>query len=128
MRLLVNTFGVKEEEIMARSTSKKEIGKVRTMELKVDAEYPTVYSNFMGVGATPFDISIIFAEVSQDGKGLATPRVKIIIAPEQAANLIQMLGDILPKYVAVNGKLRHGGRNIPESALPAKEGEKGRLQ
>jgi hypothetical protein len=76
-----------------------------------DAQYPTLYSNFMGVGASPFDVSIIFAEVDQSEEGSsAIPRMKVIMAPEQAANLIYMLSQVLKQYVAANGKLRAGGR------------------
>lgn len=89
----------------ARTSSKK-----RRIVMK-NTDCPTVYSNFMGVGATPFDLAIIFGEVDlseESGTG-ANPKVKVILAPEQAANLIKMVGDVLKQYVAANGSLRAGG-------------------
>lgn len=76
-----------------------------------DVEFPSLYSNFMGVGANPFDISIVFAEVDQRGISTeAMPKMKVMMAPEQAANLIVMLSKTLQQYVATNGPLRNGGR------------------
>jgi hypothetical protein len=74
-----------------------------------DIECPTVYSNFMGVGATPFDLAIIFGEVdiSDSHDAEANPKVKVILAPEQAANLIKMVKDVLDQYVQANGPLRN---------------------
>lgn len=83
----------------------------------VAVDHPTVYSNFMGVGATQFDIAIIFAEVTgMDGpQALATPRVKVLLSPEQAANLIRMVGETLQVYVKHNGPLRRLGEIGPET-------------
>lgn len=76
-----------------------------------DLDCPTVYSNFMGVGASPFDLSIMFGEVDLSGSiaGEATPKVKIIMAPEQADNLIRMMRSVLDRYIEANGPLRPGG-------------------
>jgi hypothetical protein len=76
-----------------------------------DGEYSSLYSNYMGVGATPFDVSIIFAEVDQRGASVeATPRIKVMMAPEQAANLVMMLTQALQQFVAQNGPLRVSGK------------------
>ena len=94
----------KKDPRIARSESKEVHG------LK-DVEYPSIYSNFMGVGATPFDVSIIFAEVDQHGRTPeATPKMKVLMAPEQAANLVLMLTQTLKQFVTANGQLRNGGR------------------
>lgn len=89
----------------------------RNVKVKIakDVVYPSIYSNFLGVGATAFDISILFAEQdnSTSGDADAIPRVKVTIAPEQAANLMQLLGTILQQYVEASGKLRKGGLEIP---------------
>lgn len=79
--------------------------------LMKNTDCPTVYSNFMGVGATPFDLAIIFGEVdlTEGSESQANPKVKVILAPEQAANLIKMVGEVLKQYVAANGTLRTGG-------------------
>lgn len=81
----------------------------------LEADHPTVYSNFIGVGATQFDVSIVFGEITgTDGpNALATPRVKIVVAPEQAANLVRMLSATLENYVAHNGPLRNLGKIGP---------------
>jgi hypothetical protein len=76
-----------------------------------DVEVPSLYTNFMGVGTTPFDVSIIFAEVDQrDGKTEAMPKIKVMMAPEQAANLAGMLTQALHQFILANGKLRSSGR------------------
>jgi hypothetical protein len=82
-----------------------------------EIEHPSIYSNFMGVTASPFDISIIFGEVEQAtaAEVVGIPRVKVTIAPEQAANLIQMLSSLLQKYVEGNGALRQSSKVTAEA-------------
>jgi hypothetical protein len=80
-----------------------------------EIEHPSIYS--MGVTASPFDISIIFGEVEQAtaAEVVGIPRVKVTIAPEQAANLIQMLSSLLQKYVEGNGALRQSSKVTAEA-------------
>jgi hypothetical protein len=68
----------------------------------------SVYANIMAISMTAFDLSIMFGEI-----GYATPesveavgRVKIILSPEQASNLIKLLSVAVEKYAATNGDLR----------------------
>jgi hypothetical protein len=76
-----------------------------------EQEYPTVYSNLMGFGMTPFDINLIFGEVDSatTTEVVGIPRVKLILTPEQAANLYKMLGVAVQAFVANNGALRSVG-------------------
>jgi hypothetical protein len=74
-------------------------------------EFPSYYSNLMAFGMSPFDISITFGEIgnatSKEVEGV--PRAKIILSPEQAANLMKLLGLALSNYVQNNGTLRMSG-------------------
>jgi hypothetical protein len=74
-------------------------------------DYPTVYSNLLAVGITPFDVSLVFGDVEEATTTdvLGVPRVKVILAPEQAANVLKMLTTALTQYIATNGKLRESG-------------------
>jgi hypothetical protein len=74
--------------------------------IKVD--YPTYYSNIMQVGLSPFDISIEFGTVADTTVEEITckPQVMVTISPEQAMNLMQMLGASLQGYVSQFGNLR----------------------
>lgn len=76
-----------------------------------EMEYPTVYANLMAFGMTPFDISLVFGEVGDTTPEEVTgiPRVKIILTPEQAANLVKILTVGLHAYVEGNGQLRLAG-------------------
>jgi hypothetical protein len=76
-----------------------------------DVEYPTVYANMMGIGMTPFDINIIFGEVLEGDENSITglPKTKILLSPEQAANLIKLVSIALDAYVKVNGPTRTAG-------------------
>lgn len=88
----------------------------RTLEFQwKDGEYPTVYSNQIGVGMTPFDLAIVFGEVQNSDEATVTgiPRVKILLAPEQASNLIQLLTVALEHYSNANGPLRTSGAVDP---------------
>ena len=84
---------------------------VRTARFK-EIEYPSIYSNFMGIAATPFDVGIIFGEVvaSEGNEVVPNPRVKVLLAPEQAANLAKLLNSVLDQYVKNNGQLRTSGK------------------
>ena len=96
---------------------KKQVNKFK------EIEYPTVYSNMMGIGMTPFDIAIVFGEVDHatTDEVLAIPRVKVLLAPEQAANLLQMLGAALTKFSENNGNLRQLGRITPSATEKTKQ-------
>ena len=69
---------------------------------------PTYYSNVAAVGLTPFDVTIIFGEVERANatEVLCAPKAKLILSPEQASNLIQMLTKGLSTYSAQFGQLR----------------------
>jgi hypothetical protein len=41
---------------------------------------------------------------------VANPRVKVLLAPEQAANLAKLLNSVLDQYVKNNGQLRTSGK------------------
>jgi hypothetical protein len=77
----------------------------------VEAEHPTIYSNQMGVGMTPFDIAIVFGEVTGAEAGLVTgvPRVKILLSPEQASNLAKLLAVSVEAFAKANGPIRTSG-------------------
>jgi len=76
-----------------------------------EGEFPTVYCNMMGIGMTPFDINIIFGEVVEGDETSLTgvPRVKILLAPEQAVNLMKLLSVAVDAYVKANGSIRTAG-------------------
>jgi hypothetical protein len=74
-------------------------------------EHPTVYANMMGIGMTPFDINVVFGEIlhSDDKTLTGTPRVKVLLTPEQAQNLVKLLTVALNTYVKTNGAVRAAG-------------------
>ncbi|MGP8258784.1 MAG: DUF3467 domain-containing protein [Acidobacteriaceae bacterium] len=76
-----------------------------------DIEHPTVYSNIIGIGSTPYDIALMFGEVtsSTDTTVEGTPRVKVLLSPEQASNLAMMIKTVLENFVENNGPLRVKG-------------------
>jgi hypothetical protein len=88
-----------------------------------DVEHPTVYSNMMGVGMTPFDITVTFAEVEKGTpeEVIGIPRVKVLLAPEQANNLLIMLKAVIDQYTAANGALRESGRVSVQDFIEAAE-------
>ena len=76
-----------------------------------ERDYPTVYANMMGIGMTPFDINLILGEVtkSDDTTLTGTPKVKVLMTPEQAQNLIKLLGIAVTAYEKANGAIRTAG-------------------
>ncbi len=76
-----------------------------------EIEFPVVYANMMGIGMTPFDINVIFGEVVESDEKTITgkPLVKILLTPEQAANLIKLVSIALESYTNANGALRTSG-------------------
>jgi Protein of unknown function (DUF3467) len=76
-----------------------------------EQEMPSVYANIMGFAMSPFDISIIFGEISEATitEVTAIPKAKVILTPEQAANLMKLLGVALASYISANGQLRTAG-------------------
>jgi hypothetical protein len=74
-------------------------------------EFPSIYANIMGFGLSPFDISLTFGEISEatSTEVVAIPKAKVILSPEQAANLIKLLELGLSTYVQNNGQLRTSG-------------------
>lgn len=71
-------------------------------------EHPAYYSNIMQVATSPFDIGVVFGTVADATAKEITcvPEVRINLAPEQAANLIQMLMQAVQGYVKQFGPLR----------------------
>jgi hypothetical protein len=71
-------------------------------------QHPTVYSNLLGIGITPYDIAIIFGEIANitEGEVVGNPKVRIYLAPEQVGNLIRMLEESLKMYTTNAGPLR----------------------
>jgi hypothetical protein len=76
-----------------------------------EQETPTIYANIMGFGMSPFDISLVFGEIAEATvtEVNAIPRVRVTLAPEQAANLVKLLGLAVGSYVENNGQLRTTG-------------------
>jgi hypothetical protein len=81
-----------------------------------EIEFPTYYANIMQMGLTPFDISVTLGEVftASPAEVLSTPRVKIILSPEQTSNLIQMLTAALQAYQSQYGHLRPSAVSAPQ--------------
>jgi len=71
---------------------------------------PVIYTNYAAVTGTPFDLQIMFSDIlSLDPEKQllrARAQVRVVMAPEHAALLIQTLVAHLEKYVANQGKLR----------------------
>lgn len=76
-----------------------------------ELDYPSVYANVIGIGLTPFDINLIFGEIGESTPTELSgiPKVKILLAPEQAANLMKLLSLVLETYREGNGQLRTAG-------------------
>ncbi|MFC5864267.1 DUF3467 domain-containing protein [Acidicapsa dinghuensis] len=90
---------------MSTSETKLQTGQTVTWD---NSQLISIYANTMAIGLTPFDLSLTFGEI-----GYATPeqmqavgRVKLILAPEQASNLMKLLSIAVQKYVENNGELR----------------------
>jgi hypothetical protein len=81
-------------------------------------EHPSYYANIMQVGLSPFDISIVFGKVADANAEEVTciPSATVTIAPEQAANLMQMLAASLEGYVKQFGNLRAAAVGKPGTA------------
>jgi hypothetical protein len=82
-----------------------------------EQEFPTFYANLMGFAMSPFDISLLFGEIGDSTPTEVTgiPKVRIILSPEQASNLMKLLGVAIETYVANNGQLRTSGAvNVAE--------------
>jgi hypothetical protein len=93
---------------MAKSNSVKPTMRVAKWK---EGEVPTIYANMMGIGMTPFDVNIVFGEVLEaDEKFLiGVPKIKVLLAPEQAVNLMKLLSVAVDAYVKANGTLRTSG-------------------
>ena len=76
-----------------------------------EQEFPSVYANIMGFALSPFDVTLIFGEIGEatPTEVVGIPKAKIILSPEQAANLIKLLQLGLSTYVQNNGQLRTAG-------------------
>jgi hypothetical protein len=84
----------------------------------LEVEHPTYYANIMGLGLTPFDIGIVFGEVTKATglEVLSTPKAKVILSPEQVSNLIKMLTAALNAYVNQYGTIRKSGQ-LPQESI-----------
>jgi hypothetical protein len=82
-------------------------------------EYPSTYSNLIGFSMTPNDVSLIFGEVDSatPDEVLGTPRIKVILSPEQGSNLARFLTIALGKYVQENGPLRASAQNTNDEDI-----------
>jgi hypothetical protein len=95
-----------------------------------EIDFPAIYANMMGIGMTPFDINLIFGEVLEsDEKSLTgRPLVKVLLAPEQAANLVKLLSIALESYGTTNGALRTAGaidvKEMTEQMIQAQKPKK----
>ena len=79
-----------------------------------EEQFPSIYSNVVSVGVTPFDIFILLGEVES-----ATPssvKAKVIVSPEQASILMQTIQQALAKFVEGNGPLRPAGKQQLDAA------------
>ncbi len=76
-----------------------------------ETSYPTVYANISSLAITPFDISLTVGEVNTANEKSveATPLVRLILSPEHASVVMQLLGQGLSQFVAGNGNLRPAG-------------------
>lgn len=80
-----------------------------------EEQFPSVYANVAAIGITPFDISILCGEVASASPSavLAKPLVKIVLSPEQASLVMQMLQQALKKFCEASGQLRSVGGQTP---------------
>jgi hypothetical protein len=77
----------------------------------LETDHASIYANMMGIGMSPFDIHILFGEVLHSDATSVTgvPRVKVILTPEQAQNLMKLLNIAVNAYTKTNGILRSAG-------------------
>lgn len=90
--------------------SEKTVARKRVAKWK-EVEHPTLYINMMGIGMSPFDINLILGELTESDENsiTGTPKIKILLAPEQAANLVKLLSIAIDSYAKANGALRTAG-------------------
>lgn len=91
----------------------------------LEADLITQYANIMALSMTAFDISVTFGQIGNTSATdvEAAAKVKIMLSPEQAANLVKLLTIALTKYTARNGNLRTSG--ALDEAIFAKALEEG---
>jgi hypothetical protein len=84
------------------------VEKIRQKTVWKEVEVQTVYGNVIGIGSSPYDINFIVGEIegATSDEVNARPLIKIILAPELAANLATLLGVVMEGYVSGNGPLR----------------------
>jgi hypothetical protein len=95
-----------------------------------EQDFPSVYVNIMGFLLTPFDIGLLLGEVGESTATEVTgiPKVKVLLTPEQAANLMKLLSVALKTYVSNNGQLRTSGAvNLEEIDRQIKDQTTGKL-
>jgi hypothetical protein len=89
-------------------------------------EFPSVYANVMGFGMSPFDISLVFGELGEANPTSVTgiPRVKVLLSPEQAANLMKLLALAIESYTETHGQIRNAGAVDVEQLKAQMEAQK----
>jgi hypothetical protein len=92
-----------------------------------DLQYPTVYSNVFAVSVTPVDVSIILGELDHaDATNVfATPRLKLILAPEFAATVIGALVQGVNIFTKSNGALRPNAPPVPQIMTQSQQNSEG---
>lgn len=78
------------------------------------ADCPVFYVNVGAALSTPFDIQLLLGDIVEADEGHVTgkSRLRIVMAPEHAALLVQAITSRLQQYAQVYGKLR----NLPVRA------------
>jgi hypothetical protein len=76
-----------------------------------DEDFPFIYSNIIGFGMSGFDIYLQFGQLGESTpvEVNAIPKVRVILSPEQAANVVKLLTVAVETYIANNGQLRTVG-------------------
>lgn len=84
------------------------VDRIRQKTVWKEIDTPALYGNVIGVGSTPYDISIVIGELegATSEQVNAKPLLKLILAPELAANLATLLTVVMEGYVSGNGPLR----------------------
>lgn len=92
-----------------------------------DKEYLSVYANIMAFSMSQFDISLIFGQIENGSPSelIASPQVKVTLAPEQAANLVRILNVAIETYTNSSGALRTAGAvDVPALKALVEGGQK----
>ena len=78
--------------------------------IKKSADHKSVYSNMVRTAVTPFDIRMVFGQVSEPIPGDPAQQgeefVTVIMAPEEAKAIIPLIQQALQVYEAQYGEIR----------------------